>query len=62
MSEKEITNDEVVGKKLEDLTEEELLELQGQGDTDGETITHVVTRTPNVTIPVTLGFVCNFRK
>ena len=36
MSEKEIKNNEVAGKKLEDLTDEELKALQGQGDMNGE--------------------------
>ncbi|MHC5227891.1 mersacidin family lantibiotic [Enterococcus sp. LJL99] len=63
MSEKEIKNDEVAGKKLEDLTEEELKELQGQGDTDGETITTLFNHIPNTNkMTITVGCGCNFRK
>lgn len=43
MSEKEIKKGEVAGKKLEDLTEEELNQVQGQGDTEGETVTTITT-------------------
>lgn len=51
MSEKEIKNNEVAGKKLEDLTDEELKALQGQGDANGETVTPTIT---TITTAVTL--------
>ena len=51
MSEKEIKNNEVAGKKLEDLTDEELKALQGQGDTKEETVTPTIT---TITTTVTL--------
>lgn len=49
MSEKEIKNNEVAGKNLENLTEEELKALQGQGDTNVETI-HIDIKTVTVTL------------
>ena len=53
MSEKEIKKTDVVGKNVEDLTEEELAEVQGQGsdDVNGEifTITTIATATVLVT-------------
>lgn len=60
MSEKEIRNDEVVGKKLEDLTEKELKELQGQGDTDGELVISV-TIVPTIHT-VSKNILCTFKK
>ncbi|MHC5227890.1 mersacidin family lantibiotic [Enterococcus sp. LJL99] len=49
MSEKEIKNNEVAGKNLENLTEEELKALQGQGDTNAETI-YIDTKTVTITL------------
>lgn len=45
MSEKEIKKTDVAGKNVEDLTEEELAEVQGQGsdDVNGELISIVPT-------------------
>ena len=59
MSEKEIKKTDVVGKNVEDLTEEELAEVQGQGSDDvtGETVTPVITNIGPTAQVVTRGII-----